>query len=128
MIEVEVLYADLSRSRVVLSDIESLPKSRVLAIAVQTDQETDKLKNIVTTHGFDHYALCQKKDHGQIHIMLFGWDDDNFVWRRVTNVHDIDARKEVDIPLGCLNVIFHGEDVPIATWKKALRIFNKEIL
>lgn len=128
MIEVEVLYADLSRKRVQLDQIASVSKAGILAIVIQTDEEIGKKRNIVWSSGFDHYALCQKKDNGQEHIMLFGWDDGDFTWRRVTNPHDNDAKEKVDMPIGCFNVIFHGENIPVKKWETALEILNKEIL
>ncbi len=123
-IEVEVLYADLTTRRVPLDQVDILPKSEVISIVVQTDQETGKRKNITWKFGFDHYALCQKEDMGQKWVALLGWDDGDFVWRRLTNTHDIDARIEADLPIGCLNVIFRGQSVTPAKWKEAEAILK----
>jgi hypothetical protein len=128
MIEVEVLYADLTRQVASLDKVDTLPKGEVLAIVVQTDQETGKKKNIAMTFGFDKYALCLKQDAGQQHVMLVGWDDNDFKWRRVSNPHDIDALREVPMPLGCLHVIFQGQQIPDAQWLKAVEVLDKEIL
>jgi hypothetical protein len=128
MIEVEVLYADLSRKTVPLDQLDILLKSEVLAIVVRTDEETGKLRNIAFSHGFAKYALCQKQDGGQPWIMLFGWDDGDFKWRRLSNSHDIDALREVPMPIGCLHVIFEGQSVPRSKWTTALQVLNDEML
>jgi len=102
-VEVEVLYANMTTQRAPFDQVDTLPKSQVLSIVVQTDQERGKKKNIAWSHGFDHYALCQKEDARQKWISIIGWDDGDFTWRRTTNVHDIDAKIAVDIPLGCMH-------------------------
>lgn len=128
MIEVEVLYSDLKSLKASLDNLDALPKDGVLAIVVRTDEEEGKLRNITFSQGFDKYALCQKQDGGQTWIMLFGWDDGDFKWRRLSNVHDIDAIREVDMPLGCLHAVFQGQQVTDAKWKTALTTLNAEML
>lgn len=128
MVEVEVLYVDLSRQRVPLDQVDTLPKDKVLAIIVQTDEEEGKKRNIVWKFGFDHYALCQRETEGQPWVMLHGWDDGDYIWRRLSNTQDADGRREVDAPLGCMNVIFRGQSVTDAEWKVAEKLLYKEII
>ncbi len=125
---IDVLYADLSRQRVPFDQGDTLSKSDVQAIVVQTDEDNGKLRNIASCMGFDHYALCQKIDNGQQHVMLFGWDDGDYVWRRLTNHRDIDARVSVDAPIGCLHLIFRGLSVDQEKWKEVVRVIDKEML
>ncbi len=128
MITVEVLYADLSRDSVPISQVGSLAKTEVLAIVVKTDDEVGPLQNIAMTMGHDKYALFLRRDGGQDRIMLTGWDDDAFVWRRLTNVHDVDARQEVSIPSGHMHMVFEGQSVTPEVWDQAMIIFNDEML
>ncbi len=122
MIEVEVLYADLTRQRKRMSELDQLSTASVLFIVVQTDQEVGNLKNIDFKQGRDHYALAMREAQGQRWLMLSGWDDGDFVWRRVTNVHDPDARHEVDAPFGGMRIVFRGQAVSAAVWEQALVI------
>ena len=103
---IEVLYADLSRQKVALDDIDQLPKSNVLFILVTCDKEEGKLANIAFKSGFDFYALGRKRSAGHDWIMLFGWDDDDFVWRKTLHPHDPGGRVPVIAPLGCMHVVF----------------------
>jgi len=128
MIEVEVLYADLSKQRVEIEQADTILKSGVLSIVVQTDEEEGKKQNIAWSVGFDNYALCRRETEGRLWIMLHGWDDGDYVWRRLSNVHDNDARREVDAPLGCMNIIFRGQTIPDAKWAKAAKIIEKDML
>lgn len=127
-IEVEVLYADLSRATVPIEGIEALSQDGVLAIVVRDSAVEGKKRNIAEIHGFDHYAFCERTAMGQPWIALFGWDDGDFMWRRTSNHLDIDARDKVDLPFGCMHMIFRGQDVLDVYWKQALRIMDKEML
>ncbi len=127
MIKVEVLYADLSRVDVPLDEVDKLLKSEVLAIVVKDDTQVGKLQNIVDRMGFDRYALCQRVEDGQPQVMLVGWDSGDFVWRRLSNPHDSDARREVPMPIGCMHVAFEGQKVSAAVWTQAEAILKDMI-
>ncbi len=127
-ITVDVLYADLTRQTVTLGNVANLLKAGVLGIVVSTNQETGALRNIMDVHGNDHYSLGYRVFNGQTNIMLFGWDDDQFVWRRTTNVHDIDARTVVNAPVGHLSVTFDGQGVDNTTWDAAILIYQNDML
>jgi len=127
MTEVEVLYADLTRQRKPLDEIDQLSTDGVLFIVVQTDEEEGKLRNIVACFGKDFYALCRQRIGGEDHIMLFGWDEDDFVFRRLTKIHEDSARRQVDAPLGVMHMIFSGRGVGEDVWKQAQDIFSKEM-
>ena len=127
-IYVEVLYADLTRQRKPIGEIDQLPTDGVLCIAVQTDAEQGKRKNIAVASGKDTYAFCQRRAEGQDWIMLCGWDDGDFAWRRLENVHELTARREVNAPLGCMRMIFNGQHVEADVWARAQEIFDGEIL
>lgn len=128
MIEVKVLYADLSIQSALFENKEDLFTSDVLGLVVKTDKEKGKRQNITIGQGFDYYALCWGTQHGQLWVEIYSWDDGSFVRRRVTNPHDKDAKVEVLLPLACKHIIFHGIEVTDAKWKTALGIINKEIL
>ena len=127
-ITVDVLYADLHRETVALGQVGTVTKGGVLGIVVSTDQETGVLRNIMDVHGFDHYCLGYRVVSGPTEIMLFGWDDEQFVWRRTTNPHDVDARTTVNVPFSHLHVTFDGQLVDQATWAQAIAIYQNDML
>lgn len=127
-VEVEILYADLSRVSVPIAEVETLSQAAVLAVVVRDNAVEGKRKNIAVASGFDNYAFCHRITNGQPWVALFSWDDGDFVWRRTSNHLDNDARLPVDLPLGCMHIIFRGQDVPEIVWAQALSILDKEIL
>lgn len=128
MIEVEVLYADLSKVKVPYSKKDTLFLAAVQALVVRDTAVEGKKGNIATAWGFDNYALCERIAGGQLWIEIYSWDDGDFVWRRTSNHLDIDARVPATLPLGSMHMIFVGQDIPDEDWKEALRILEKEIL
>jgi len=124
---IEVLYADLTRQKVALEEIELLPKSNVLFILITNPDEIGKTANVESCSGFDHYAFCKKRTMGTEWIMLFGWDDGEFVWRRLIKPHERGADEQVNPPLGYMHVVFDGVHVDNEKWKQAIKIFDKEI-
>ena len=127
MIEVEVLYADLSRVCVPYEERDTLSLAAVLAVAVRESDVEGKKRNIAVAHGFDNYALCERTMNGQPWVALYSWDDGDFVWRRTSNHLDIDARVPVVVPLGCMHMTFVGQDVSDDEWQEAVRIMDKEM-
>lgn len=129
MIQVEVMYSDLSIQRESLDDIDKLPKDNVLFILITTTEEVGKLRNIVMCSEKDNYALCQKRNLGSDWIMLFGWDDDDFLWRKTTDPHTgCNYRDVVDAPFGFMHVIFRGVQVKARVWEEAKELFNQEMV
>jgi hypothetical protein len=124
---IEILYADLSRQKVALEDIDQLKKDEVLCILVSNDTGEGKRKNIASGFGKDFYALCTQRSGNQDWVMLCGWDDDDFVWRRIDRPHGPGGRRRVVAPLGCMHVVFRGQHVEDDVWKEAKRIFSKEM-
>ena len=57
--------------------------------------------------------------------MLYGWDGDDFIWRRECT--DCENRVVVDAPIGTMHVIFRGISVSPEDWIKAEAIIAKEI-
>lgn len=125
MVYVEILYKDLTRKRVPISDIDQLPKDNVLFISIQTDLREGKEKNISSCFGFDNYAIAQKRDNSDDWFMLFGWDEGDFVWRRERE--DCVNRVVVDALIGTMHVIFRGVQVPSEVWGKAKAIIDGEM-
>ena len=125
MIEVSVMYSDLSVRRSSLTNIGELPLDRVLFISVRDDEIEGKAGNISLISGFDKYALAHKVDEGKNWIMLTGWDDDAFVWRQVQGDRE---RQVVNAPLGVMHVVFYGQQVSDAVWKKAIQKVDKELV
>jgi len=124
---IEVLYSNLKRKKVSLDAIDSLPKDNVLFIAVTNSLESGKKANITTCFGFDHYAFCQKTHMGSTWVLLFGWDDGDYKWRRLLNPHESGSIEQVNPPLGCMHVVFDGVHVDDSRWKSALDDFHKEM-
>lgn len=127
MVYVEVMYADLSRKRVTINEIDTLPKDNVLFIAVLApDPERGReFGRITAKFSKDHYAVCIRKWNNVDWVLLCGWDDDDYVWRRTISPW---TRQETSPPFGCFNVIFNGLAVPQEVWKEAQRIFTKEMV
>lgn len=127
-IRVEVMYSDLSIQKESLDDIDKLPKDNVLFILITTTEEVGKLKNIDACFGQDNYVFCQKRNLGSDWIMLFGWDDGDFVWRKTTDPHvGCNYKDVVDVPFGFMHVIFRGVQVTSAVWEEAKEIFNRDM-
>jgi len=128
MINVKVMYSNLKIQTELLSEVDKLPKDNVLFILVEDTEREGKNKNISMIHTFDSYALCQKTVSGQPWIMLVGWDDDDFIWRRADKCEGCENRQIVDMPIGVMHVIFRGVSVTNKVWEKALAKFDKEMV
>lgn len=128
MIEVEVLYVGNARVCVPYEEKETLSLAAVLALVVRDTEIDGKKQNIAEIHGFDNYALCERRLNGGLWIALYGWDDDDFIWRRAVKHLDPQARFQVDPPLGCMHMVFRGQSIPADDWQEALRILDKEML
>lgn len=126
MIEISVLYSDLSIQRSSWEDIQELQKDRVLFISARDDEIDGKQGNAGAVHGFDKYAVCYRRHEDKDWIMLLGWDYDDFVWRQVS-CQGCNDREVVDMPLGVLHVAFTGQSVSPKKWEKAEKKFNKEM-
>lgn len=127
MIYVCVMYSDLTVKRELLGEIEKLPKDNVLFILVKTDQREGKLRNIASCQGFDNYMLCQRRDNSQDWVLLFGWDEDDFVWRRTSECVGCKDRIQVDAPIGINHVTFRGGSVSQEVWDTACAKFSSEM-
>jgi len=125
MIYINVLYKDLTFKSESIDNVGNLPKDNVLFIKLRTDTRDGKLANISQVHGFDNYALLSKRDRDDNWYMLYGWDDDEYIWRRECN--ECENREIVDAPIGIMHVIFRGGAVSTEVWKKAEVIINKEM-
>lgn len=122
---VEVLYSDLAVKKEEIGEIDKLPKDKVLFILIEDDERDGKLKNITSCSGFDHYALCQKRNNSQDWVMLFGWDEDDYVWKRISPCDGCKAKEVVEAPIGVMHVVFHGGNVSEEDWKKAKKIIGE---
>ncbi|MCZ6775260.1 MAG: hypothetical protein O7D34_02245 [Ignavibacteria bacterium] len=127
-VEVGVLYADLSRVIVPYAEKDTLSLVAVLALVVRDNAVEGKKRNITAKWGYDNYALCEGIENGQPWVEIYPWDNGDYVRRRMSNHLDVDARVMVDVPLGCMHMIFRGQDISDADWVEALRILEKEIL
>ena len=128
MINVKVMYSDLKIQTKPLAEVDQLPNDKVLFILVEDTEREGKNKNITMIHTFDSYALCQKTEGGQVWVMLSGWDDDDFVWRRVEKCDGCNNRQMVDMPIGVMHVTFKGVSVSNKVWEKALKKFNEKMV
>lgn len=140
MIEIEILYADFTKSdRVPIEQAASLRKDGVLFISLST--EWGNRKALVTRmwnrrnrfdaeekwHGGDHYAVGF---YGEF-FFVDQWDDmdDHLHIRRLDDPHG----RQMNTPRGPRHpkdaVIhkFKGAWVPIDKWLEALKIFDSEM-
>ncbi|GAG86801.1 unnamed protein product, partial [marine sediment metagenome] len=61
-------------------------------------------------------------------ILLCGWDNSDWQWRRLENPWEDTAFYTADyLPLGCLNIVFHGVDVSPDKWNEAVQLFDAEM-
>ncbi|MBU1173011.1 MAG: hypothetical protein KKD44_25905 [Proteobacteria bacterium] len=127
MVYVEVLYSDLSRQRVPIDEIDTLPKDSVLFISVLAS-DGEKFRRLTASFSFDHYALCRRKSGGVDWIMLSGWDDGDFIWRKAANPWNPAGRLDEGPPLGCMHVVFNGVHVAPEVWKEAQGLFTEDSL
>jgi len=125
MIFIDVLYKDLTFKSELIDNIENLPKDDVLFIKLRTDKREGKFANISQIHGFDNYALLHKRDRDDDWFMLYGWDEDEYIWRRECD--KCSNREVVDAPIGTMHVVFRGGAVSTDEWEKAIKIINKEM-
>lgn len=124
---IEVMYSDLRSQRVPIEEIDELPKDNVLFITVLAPDQEGKLKRLVARFEFDHYSFGVRKRGGVDWVMLFGWDDDDFVWRKTANPWNPVGRLDEGPPLGCLHVVFNGVHVSSEVWGSARALFAKEV-
>ncbi len=124
---IEILYNDFSIKKAALEECGTLPLMGVLFMIVKDDDEEGKRANVEVIHGFDHYAVGYQIKGGQEWVMLNGWDDDDYVWRRI-GCGGCNTKEQVDAPLGHFHVMFRGGDVSAEAWVEANRIFNEEMI
>jgi len=125
MVSITVLYKDLTSKKVPVEEIDTLPKDDVLFIKLSTDLREGKLANISQKSEFDNYAYLSKHNGGVDWHMLYGWDEDDYIWRRECT--DCENRVVVDAPIGTMHVVFRGAAVSQEDWVKAKTIIDKEL-
>ena len=59
--------------------------------------------------------------------MLFGWDEDDFIWRRTSECKGCEDRIVSDMPIGINHVIFRGGSVSQEVWPDAVAKFDSEM-
>lgn len=127
MYEIEVLYSDLHRKKVSLDQIAELPKDQVLFVQVLRETDNPQHRRVTACWGRDNYAFCHKTDSGHGWVMLFGWDEDDYAWRKLADCEGCPDKEVVDAPLGVMHVIFRGESVSEEVWAEAELIFDEEM-
>ena len=125
MVSITILYEDLTSLTVPVGQINDLPKDNVLFIKLRTDTREGKLGNISQIKGFDNYAVLTKRDGGSSWYMLYGWDEDDYIWRRECS--DCVNRVPVDAPIGTMHVMFRGIAVSNAVWQQAVTKIDNEL-
>ena len=126
MIEIGVMYGDLSIKRYPIESIGEFATDGVLFITVRDTEVEGKAGNVDMISGFDKYAVCHKVDGGKDWVMLVGWDEDDFVWRQV-GCQGCRERVPVDMPLGIMHMVFHGKQVSEGMWIMAMKAFDREM-
>lgn len=137
IIEVAVMYVDpvdlttTSIQRAELNEIDVLVATygiaNVLAISVRDTAIDGKQANIAFVFGLDNYCLARKQSGGKDFVMLFGWDDDQYVWKQV-DCRGCKVSEAVDPPLGVMHTIFRGKGVSPEAWATAEIRLNAEML
>lgn len=127
-IEVEVMYADLSRQRVPLAEADSLSRDGVLFIILSAPADRlprkDGKRRVMQAYGDDYYFLLREPGR----FMLEGWSERDWTWK-----YERDPFKVISfapgppgLPDGAL--IFVGKQIDEDTWhNKAIPLFDAEM-
>ena len=124
MLEIEVMYADLSRRRATIEETNTLPREGVLFIVLSTEWGNRKaLRRRIW--GFDYYGLWI--DHRS--WMLEGWDNGDLYWRQWSLRYPDQPYKsrKRPMPMPRNTLIFRGKGLSQEDWKQALEVFDEEM-
>jgi len=125
---IEILYSDLSRKKVPISDIDELKKTGVLAIIISAPDDIRPRLNgsrrVAEATGKDFYYIVE--NNGFIGL------DSRDEFERLT----LFDKKKPWLECGSFMIhpqytgkmtIFEGKAIPDDEWKKALELFNREM-
>lgn len=127
-LEIEVMYADLSRVRVPLDETKTLKRTGVLSIVLSAPREprsaTDR---VMAVWDEDHYGVYVAKRY----CALFKWGDKEMTYPLKLRATPFANPKRLKKPPGCLapegTLFFKGAQVDEETWAKACRILEDEM-
>ena len=126
MMEIEILYSDLSRKRVPIKKADTLLRTGVLAIIISCEDKIrprfNGYRRVTQGIGKDFYYLYNEddmyaldsRDEGEL-IHFFNEDEP---WE----IHYTEQPEYV-----WSTIIFEGKQVSEKLWKEALKIFEKEM-
>ena len=126
--DVEILYANLERTRVPIENAHQLKRTGVLFIILSEPQDPrTKRDRFASVWGEDHYGLyCTDRYCG-----LWAWGQKEMTYRLKLRGAPFENAKRLKKPPGCLapqgTIYFLGRGVDLVTWTKALDIFHKEM-
>jgi hypothetical protein len=132
---IEILYADLSRQRVPVEEVDKLPKTGVLAIILSC-QDSDNprvtidgvgYRRLTQKAGYDFYYLLKYWDDGSWWYGFEGRDSENLVaFRKDSAKPFADGSLRVEHPrYNCWSLVFEGQNVDDETWAEAKTTFKE---
>lgn len=128
---IEVLYADLSRRRVLIEEADKLPKTGVLAIILScVDEEIPRIKIDGVGYrrrgqwtGKDYYYLLRYKDGGAYWYGIDARDEREQV-RFYRTSNSVTSRQEHP-HYSCWMLVFEGANVSGEKWAEAMKVFKE---
>lgn len=126
---IEVMYADLSRKRVPILDVHTLPKSGVLFIIASApdpdhSSSINGYRRCREKFGTDWYYILIKDGK----LILQGWDEQD---HKEVDLIDPFGPKTYGLPPGIMGIpeaiIFEGEQISPAIWEKAISLYYAEM-
>lgn len=132
MIQVEILYQDLSRERLDVLDrvaLNKVPKNGVLAVLLSA-KKTGRDTRVNYIDSKDNYILIVKPVERI--AALYGWDDHDGGWYRIDGPFASDGYSRSTIPPFLMPYkpdfdywIFRGEQVESPIWETSKEIRSK---
>ena len=113
--------------RAPLDAIKHIPRTGILFIIVSCeDTKKPRLngrRRLCQKCGRDWYTLIVRKNH----VMLSGWDDGDFEWKRLSDPWAEEATTKPDHLPMAHSITFEGIFIEPDEWKKAIAQFMAEM-
>jgi len=134
--DIEVLYADLSRQRFPVEEADKLTKTEVLGMIFSCPDEV-KPRVVIDGVGYrrraqalgkDFYYLLHYKDEGKDWYAIEARDRTEFAkFHTVQRPWSKFAFRKEHPRYGCFMLVFEGAHVSNEKWAEAIELFDKEI-
>ena len=114
--------------RTPIDDVDSIPRTGVLFVIISCEDlvkpRLNGRRRLCEAHGRDWYTLVVRGEN----VMLAGWDDGDFVWKKIVDPWvEASTTRPDHLPLVHPAITFKGEFVEKGEWEKALKQFNDEM-